>query len=166
MPLVEAGDKCCHQDGDARPSHSPQRISECGESFAPRPIRQNTQDAVADDVATFANIKVPLMKVGPVQAEEPVQQWIENPAGICGRKQRTRFNGNNDHPKDRGDPCFEKIVLAGAQICALLDGIIGSLAGDHDIVNVALSQTCAADAHEARFLQEFRDGGAAAIAHA
>ncbi len=48
----------------------------------------------------------------------------------------------------------------------LLDAIVGSLAGDHYVVDVAFAESGAADAHEAGFLQEFGDGGAAAVAHA
>jgi len=48
----------------------------------------------------------------------------------------------------------------------LFNRIVGSFARDHDIVHMALAQPGAADAHEARFLQQLGNRGAAAIPHA
>src|SRR6266567_5187903 len=48
----------------------------------------------------------------------------------------------------------------------LLDGIVGGLASDHDVVDVAFAEAGATDAYEARFLQELGNRGAAAVAHA
>ena len=123
-----------------------------------------------------------------------MQQGIENAAGIAGGKQRAGFDGDEDEPENRGDPGLENIVAIGVQegdvpegfefpLLAkdarsgapnffldprrgLLDTIIGGLAGDHYVVDVALAESCAADADEARFLQEFGDGGATAVSHA
>ena len=48
----------------------------------------------------------------------------------------------------------------------LFDRIIRRLAGDHDVVHVALAQAGSADAHEARLLLQLGNRGAAAVAHA
>src|SRR5205807_4770144 len=48
----------------------------------------------------------------------------------------------------------------------LLDGIVGGFARDHDVVHMALAKTGAADAYEARLLQQFGNRGAATISHA
>src|SRR5258708_33815984 len=49
---------------------------------------------------------------------------------------------------------------------SLLDGIVRGLSGDHYVVHVAFAETGAADANEARLLQQLRDRAAAAISHA
>ena len=142
-------------------------------------------------MSTFADEEVPVFKVLPVHTEKVMQQRIQNATGVAGREHGGGFNGDHDEPQDRGDPRFEKIaavrVQAGAPPpgCAgpdsrgrlspnkhkldeveLLDGIVGSLAGDHDVVDVTLAESGAADAHKARFVQEFSDGGTAAVTHA
>jgi len=166
VPLIEAGHEGRHQYSDAGPSYGPQRISPRREGLAPSSKCQNTQDAVTYDVSAFANVEVPVLKAHPIQAEEVMQQRIEDPAGVAGREHGGGFNGNDDEPENRGDPRRQKIVPVGVQTRALLDGIVGSLAGDHDVVDVTLAESGAADAHEARFLQEFGDCRAAAVAHA
>ena len=55
---------------------------------------------------------------------------------------------------------------ARTRIPALLDGIVGSLTGNHDIVHVAFSQASAADAYETGLLQKFGNRRAAAVSHA
>jgi hypothetical protein len=166
VPLIKAGHESRHQHRDAGPSHRPSRISRSREGFAPRTKRENAQDAVADHVSTFANVEVPNFETLPVHAKKIVEHWIEDPAGIAGGEQRGGLDGDDNQPQDRGDPGFEKIVPSGGQSRALLDGIVGSLAGDHNVMDVALAESSAADAHEARFLQKFADGSAAAVAHA
>src|SRR6266699_5226558 len=47
----------------------------------------------------------------------------------------------------------------------VLDGVVGSLFGDHHVVGVALAQAGAGDANEARLFLHLLDGGAAGIAH-
>jgi hypothetical protein len=88
----------------------------------------------------------------PIKAEKKVQQRIQNPAGVMRREPRRRFNGNHDQPENRGDPRLNKIVPVGVQSRALLNGIVGSLAGDHHIVYVALAKPGVANADEASFL--------------
>ena len=157
----------------------------------PRTKRENAQDGIANDVAAFPDVEVPLMKVLRIHAEKKMQQWIKNSAGVSGGKQCRRLNGDDNEPKNGGDPCLQQIMAVRVQTGepsagragpdsrerlfphkrnlderALFDGIVGSLAGNHDIVNVALAQSGAADADEARFLQQLRDRGAAAVSHA
>src|SRR5271167_3351316 len=56
----------------------------------------------------------------------------------------------------------------GCWCCAetLLDTIVGGLAGDHDVVDVAFTQASPADANKPRLLLQLGDGGAADISHA
>src|ERR1700693_4019639 len=73
--------------------------------------------------------------------------------------------------KESATPCLEACPDTNLEACpdtklALFDAIVGGLAGDHYVVDVALAESGAADADEARFLQEFGDGGAAAVSHA
>jgi len=114
----------------------------------------------------LANEEVPVFEVGQIHAEKEMQNRIKNPAGVMRRQHRRGFDGDDDEPKNRRDPCLEKMLPLRVQTRALLDGIVGSLAGDHDIMHVAFAQSCAADAHEASLLQQFADGRAAAVAHA
>src|SRR5271169_6333737 len=70
-----------------------------------------------------------------------------------------------------GNPPFAKNAKDGALSFAvtrplLFDGIVWGLAGDHDVVHVAFAQAGAADADEARFLQQLWNRRAAAVAHA
>ncbi len=183
MPLVKAGHKRGHQHGNTRPTDRPQRISRRREGLAPGPKRQEAQNAIADDVSALANVEVPNLEARPIQAEKKVQHRVENPAGVVGGKPRGRFDGNHDQPQNCGDPGFQKLAPRGAQenkplplvlagtrrlplLNPLFNRIIGSLASDHDIVDVTLAESRAADAHETRLLQQFRNGGAAAITHA
>src|ERR1700683_5175119 len=119
-----------------------------------------------------------------------MQKWIQNSAGVAGGEQRAGLDGDKNEPENRGDPGLENVVAVGVQegrelsvppfaenekdgapsICfdwrGLLDAIVGGLAGDHYVVDVTLAESGAADADEARFLEEFGDGGATAVAHA
>src|SRR5271169_3500210 len=54
-------------------------------------------------------------------------------------------------------------VGCGYRAEMLLDTIVGGLAGDHHIVDVAFAQASTADAHEPRLLLQLSDGGAADI---
>ncbi len=166
MPLVETGDESGTQNCNGRPAQRPPHVSHCGQSGAPCSEKQDAQDAVTDDVASFANVVVPNLEAFPVHADEMLQQRIEKAASITGRKHGAGFNGDEDEPKNRGDPGLQNVVAIGVQARGLLDAIVGRLAGDHDVVDVTLAESGTADADEARFLQEFRDGGAAAVAHA
>jgi hypothetical protein len=190
VQFVEACDKSCAQNSDGCPAQRPLHIAHRGQGGAPRAKKQHAEDAIADDVACLANVEVPNIEALPVEAEEEMQQGIQNAAGVVRREQRTGFNGDKDEPQDRGDPGLQNVVAIGVQEDwalsvprfaknakggepttsldrrALLDAIVGSLAGDHYVVDVALAQSGAADAHEAGFLQEFGNSRAAAIAHA
>ena len=132
-------------------------------------------------MAAFANVEVPRLKCCPIHAEEEMQNGVKNAAGVVGGEQRCGFNRDDDEPQDRGDPGLENAVAIGVQAgdvpeefefpllakdarsgapiffldprIGLFDAIVGRLAGDHNVVDVALAQTCAADAHEACFLQ-------------
>ena len=153
MPFVEAGYNRGSQDGDGRPARRPFSVVHCGQSGAPGAEEQDAEDGVADDVASLANVEVPVIKSLPVHAEKKMQQGVENSAGVPGRQQGGGFDGDDDQPEDGSDPGLQKIALVGVQALRLLDAIIGSLAGNHYIVDMALAESSAADAHEARFLQ-------------
>src|SRR5450631_1687784 len=61
---------------------------------------------------------------------------------------------------------FPIAPLSTAAPSRLFNRIVRSLAGDHHVVDVALAEAGAADAHEASLLQQFWNGGASAITHA
>ncbi len=116
-------------------------------------------------MAGLADEEVPNLEPLPVHAEEKMQHGIKDAAGIAGGKQRRRFNGDEDEPENGGDPGLQDVVAIGVQAGNLLDAIVGGLAGNHYIVDVALAESSAADADEARFLQKIGNSGATAIAH-
>ena len=165
VPLVEAGHECRTEYRDVRPAWSPQGTGHCGQSCPPRSKKQNTQNAVTDNVSAFANQEVPGFKAHRIQAEKEMQQRIENPAGVGGREHGGGFKGDDNQPENRGRPHLQEIFLVRVQTRALLDGIVRSLSGDHDIMDVAFAESSAADAHESALLQQFGDGGAAAVSH-
>lgn len=110
VPFVEAGYDCGAQDSDASPAHRPPCMVDCREGCAPGAEEQNAQGCVADDMAGFANIKVPVVEALPIHPEKKMENGIENPARVIRRKQRGRFNSDDDKPENRGDPRFENIV--------------------------------------------------------
>jgi hypothetical protein len=166
VPFVEAGDECSSEDRDGGPAWNPFRAAHRGQGCAPGAEEQSAENCVSDDVAAFANVKVPGFETQAIDPEKKMQDGIKDAAGVVRRQQRARFDGDDDEPENRSDPRLENVVTVGVQMRGLLDAIIGSLAGDHDIVNVALAESGAADAHEARLLQQFGNGGATAVAHA
>ena len=147
-------------------------------------------------MSAFAKEKVYGLELFPIDAEQIMQQGKKEAAGVVGGKIRGRLNANYDQPQDGGDPGFEDLVAIGGQtregpavpefppfaknakdgaptfssppsrLTRLFDGIVGGLAGDHDVVDVAFAQAGAADADEARFLQQFWNRRAATVAHA
>lgn len=169
VPLVQTGHQNGSQKRNAGPAPGPFGTINRGQGRSPGTKKKNTQDGVSDHMTTLANVEMPLVEPGPIQTKEVMQQGIENPAGVIRREQSARFNGNHNQPQDRGNPCLQNIVPVGVQAVrgpVLLNRIVGSLAGDHDIVHMALAQACAADADKSRLLQQLGDGRATAIAHA
>jgi len=166
VPLVEAGHKRGSEERDGGPAQRPLRPADCWQRGSPGAKQQDTHDGIAYDVACFSNIEMPLLKMIPAETKEKMQQGIENPAGVIRGEECCGFNRDDNEPKNRGDPGFQKMVPVGVQSSRLLDAIIGSLARDHYVVDMALAKSRTADAHEARLLQKLGDGCAAAITHA
>ena len=115
-----------------------------------------------------------------IDREQEMQKRIENAAGVVGGEIRRGFDRDDDQPeygcdpslenfasvrvqagrrKSKSPPCRKRRDKEGApdffwqRLGALFDGIVGGLAGDHDIVHMALAETSAADADKTRFLQ-------------
>ena len=105
-----------------------------------------------------------------------MEERIEQATGVLSGKQVCRLDSDNAQPNQSRNPCTPKrlaignhrgttpIVYTGADV--LLERIVGGFAGDDYVMHVALAQPCATDPHEARLLQQFRNGGRAAISHA
>ena len=182
MPLIQAGYQCGHEQSDSRPGNGPARIAEYGDSGAPGAKQQNTQDSVAEDVAGLPQHEMPHQKPDRVHPKKKVQERVQEPAGVLGREGTGGLDGDEPQPDQGRNPCSPDrltrrwVAAARQENCALmrtessphtrlLERIVWSLAGDDDVVNVALAQPRAADAHEARFLLQFRDRGATAVAH-
>ena len=115
MPLVEAGHECGSEHGNIRPAPRPFRIAECGQGLTPRAKKKDAQQAIAEDVASFAKQEVQGLEMLQVHAEQKMQQGIEDTARVVGGEERARLNGNDDQPQDCGGPGLEKMVTVGAQ---------------------------------------------------
>ena len=75
----------------------------------------------------------------PVNSENEMENRIKNSTCIVSGKKGARFDGDDDQPENRGNPGLQKIAPVRAQEWSLLDAIIGGLAGDHHIVDVAFA---------------------------
>jgi hypothetical protein len=115
VPFIEARHKRGSQDGDGRPAQSPLNIFQYRQCCTPRAKKQNAENCIADEMSGFTNIKMPRFKLAIVNSKNKVQQRIENTACVVGGKQRRRFNGDDNQPQDREDPCFEGFVSGGIQ---------------------------------------------------
>ena len=115
MPLIEAGDECCPQHRDVRPPERPTWIPDSRQGFSPGAKQQDTQQAVPENVAALAKIKVHNFEACMAQAEEEMQERIQNTAGVVGGKIGARFKSNDNQPKDRSDPGFQELVTVRAQ---------------------------------------------------
>ena len=106
MPFVQTRHERGSEDCQGGPAQRPLGIVDRGQSFAPRAEQQNAQQSVAENMTAFANVEVPLLEVGVVDAKEKMQQGIEESAGVVGREPRGRFDGDDDQPQNCGDPRF------------------------------------------------------------
>lgn len=126
MPFIEARDERRSEDGNACPGKRPGRASRLSHATSPSTEQQNAKEAVPKDVSRLANVMVPNFECRMVQAEEEVQGRIQNPAGVAGREIRSRFDRDDDQPKNGRDPCLEHFVLIGLQaFCDLAAGCAG-----------------------------------------
>ena len=110
MPLIETGDKRGSENGDVGPSQRPFWMAEGGQSLAPGAKQKNAEQTVSEDVASLANVEMPMVEAGRVEAEKVVQQWIQNAAGVVRRKDCAGLDGNDNQPQDRGDPGFQDLM--------------------------------------------------------
>jgi hypothetical protein len=195
VKFVEARHHKRAENGDVRPAPRPLHAGR-RPCYAAGAKQQPTQNRISHHVAALPHVVVPKFKSLQVHVEQVVEYRIENPAGVVGRAQVGRFNGDDDDPKGRRKPSFNELVpsrfqasgppaivevqratnnasgkarvliLVACRNSVLLNRIVGSLARNHDVVNMALAQSRAANAHEACLLQKFRDRTTAAVAHA
>lgn len=140
-------------------------------------------------MARLSQEMVPWFKIGVADPEKEMEDRVENAAGFMGGEIGCGFNRDNNQPENGRDPGLQDFALVEIQdrertsecsfcrkkrdkraamlfICLLFDGIVGGLAGNHNVVHVTLAQAGVTDAHEPRLLQQFRNGGAPTIAHA
>ena len=96
MPFVEASYQGRSKDSNACPAERPLRSSGRSQGAPKCPEQQNAKQAVTEDVSGLANVVMPDLECWMVHAEEEVQQRIQNPAGIGGRKIGRRFDRDDD----------------------------------------------------------------------
>src|ERR1700674_5740260 len=74
VPFVQTGNHGGAQHREGRPPKSPPSTIDDRQCFPPGAKQQDAQHAVAEDVSAFANVKVPVFKVGAVHPEEKMQR--------------------------------------------------------------------------------------------
>lgn len=134
-------------------------------------------------MAELTDVEMPDQKSGRVQTHQEMQNRIENSACVIGGRQIGGFTGDQEEPEAGGDPGLQYLLFPGIHAAApqkesgrnpvvsksvkprrargfttgseldLFDGIVGSLARNHDIVDVAFAEPSAANADEASLLQ-------------
>jgi len=82
MPLIEAGDNSRSQHCNPRPSEDPSGAAWGRQGFAPRTEKQYAQQPIAEDVSGFAQERVIWLKARIINAENEVQERIQEPARI------------------------------------------------------------------------------------
>src|SRR5579864_4891384 len=122
---------------------------------------------------------MPCQEAERVQPEQEMKKRVKQPASILSREHGRRLDGDDSEPHYRGEPCSPdarsgcsgsaqraSAPTVAATAARLFERIIGSLARDDDVVHVALAETRPADSHKTRFLLQFRNRRASAVAHA
>ena len=109
-------------------------------------------------MAGFAKEGVIGFKGRLVDPEQEVHDRIQKTTGVLRRKIGRRFYGDDDEPEDQCDPGFQDLVAVAGQrdrsvvsplaakvaarmghAALLFNSVVGSLARDHDIVDMALA---------------------------
>ena len=106
VPFVQARDQGGSEHCNASPSQSPLRIAARRQRLPPRSKKENTQQAVADDVPSFTDVEVPRFESGTINAKEKMNDRIKEPTGVVRGEIRRRFDRNDDQPENCGDPGF------------------------------------------------------------
>ena len=117
----------------------------------------------------LADIEMPCEKTDWIQAHQEMQNGIKNSAGVVGGSQIGGFASDQEEPQAGGNPGLQYLLLRGVHAGApkkesgrnlvtsksvksrraqafttgreleLFDGIVWRLAGNHDIVDMALA---------------------------
>jgi hypothetical protein len=170
MPFVEARDQQRPKHRDIGPPEGPSCARQRGQRLAPRAEEQNAQQPVTKHVTAFTEHRVIWLKGGLADPEQEMHQGIQKSTCVMRRKIGSRLNRYDDEPEDQSDPGLQDLVAVASQrdrsiaILAardaarsshtgLFDRIVRGFTGNHDVMDMALTQAGAADAHETRFLQ-------------
>ena len=82
MPLIEAGDDSRSQCCNRRPSNGPSCAAGGRQSFAPCTEKQYAQQPIAENVSGFSQERVIWFKARIINAENKVQERIQEAARI------------------------------------------------------------------------------------
>jgi hypothetical protein len=183
VPFVKAGDERGHKKSDTRPLNRPAKQARTAQRRSPGAEQQQAQHKIAGKMTQLADVEMPSKKADWVQAHQEMQNRIENSAGVVGGSQIGGFASDQEEPEAGGDPGLQYLLLGGVHAgvpqeesgrnpvasksvkprrargfttgseLELFDGIVGGLARNHDIVDVAFAEPSAANADEASLLQ-------------
>src|SRR5271167_1040307 len=127
----------------------------------------------------FSDVVMPHLEAERIQTDEEVKYWIQKSARVFGGKRVAGLDRDQRYPQKRSNPSLKYLLLIGGQAQAspagwknmdpfkadLLNRIVRSFPGNHDVMHVALAQAGSADAYKARLLQQFRNAPTPAITH-
>lgn len=169
MDFVEGGVAC--RDGKSGEGPSPTPADTRSTDGAKK---QNIENEIFGEVRCFTDVMVDgLELIGGQRAEQPVNNWHDDPARVIGRKGICGQGENTTSPNDgrppgaypRGnerDALTEFIEFGGGAWISpwlfgqeeLLHTIVWGFARDDDVVDVRFAETRSRDANELRFLSE------------
>lgn len=115
MPLIEAGYDQRPEQGNIGPAQRPFRISTQRQRVSPGAEQEDAEDAISEKVAGLPDVVMPYLKLGMIQPKNKMQDGIKKAAGVACGKIRRRFNGDNNQPKNSGDPGFYEVRSVPAQ---------------------------------------------------
>src|SRR3974377_1132966 len=78
MPLVEAGDQRRSQYCDAGPAKSPFCMRHGGQGLPPGPEQEDAQQAIAEDMPSFTDEEMPILKLITVESKQEMKKRVEN----------------------------------------------------------------------------------------
>jgi hypothetical protein len=169
VPFVKAGNERGHTKSDTRPLNRPPRQARTSQRRSPGAEQEQAQHKIAGKVTQLAYIEMPCEKTDWIQAHQEMQNGIKNSAGVVGGSQIGGFASDQEEPQAGGNPGLQYLLLRGVHAGApkkesgrnlvtsksvksrraqafttgreleLFDGIVWRLAGNHDIVDMALA---------------------------
>lgn len=111
MPLIEAGHERSHRQRDSSPYDRPARTVPQRNGGPPGTKKQDAQDGITNNVASFSDQEVPSQESDRVQTEKEVENRIQDPAGVLRGKRSGGFNRDYSQPDEGWYPSLPEIRI-------------------------------------------------------